>query len=66
MIVFLVMESISKFTSDALASRKSALGDTSELIHPDSVYEADLPRFSHPAIAGVSRFGVVGEYISPP
>ena len=26
----------------------------------------DLPRFSQPTIAGVSRFCVVGEYISPP
>jgi len=26
----------------------------------------DLPRFSQPFIAGVSRFRFVGEYISPP
>ena len=32
----------------------------------ESGYAADLPRFSHPAITGVSRFRFVGEYISPP
>ena len=32
---------------------------------PD-VTPVDLPRFSQPSIAGVSRFRFVGEYISPP
>ena len=30
------------------------------------VESPDLPRFSQPFIAGVSRFRFVGEYISPP
>ena len=28
-------------------------------------HRVDLPRFSQPAMTGVSRFGFVGEYISP-
>lgn len=32
---------------------------------PFGILDNDLPRFSHPAIAGVSRCRVVGEYISP-
>jgi hypothetical protein len=50
----------------SIAELRACLRETILVLDQLSRVPPDLPRFSQPVIAGVSRFKFEGEYISPP